>query len=55
MTCVLQNRGTSSFDVLTHFEQCWRKAAWWHKKELIQMNRIPWILSPSAKFASPES
>jgi hypothetical protein len=45
--------GQAAYDVLTHFQQRWRKATRWHKKELIQMNRIPCILSRSAN-APPE-
>jgi phospholipase D1/2 len=45
--------GPAAYDVLTHFEQRWRKDAQWHKNELIKINRIPRILSPSAN-APPE-
>ncbi|KAH9569186.1 hypothetical protein CY35_03G118900 [Sphagnum magellanicum] len=45
--------GPAAYDVLTHFEQRWRKDAHWHKNELIKINRIPRILSPSAN-APPE-
>jgi phosphatidylserine/phosphatidylglycerophosphate/cardiolipin synthase-like enzyme len=45
--------GPASYDVLTNFEQRWRKATRWHEEELIQISRISWILSPSPN-APPE-
>ncbi|XP_031265508.1 phospholipase D delta-like [Pistacia vera] len=53
--------GPAAYDVLTNFEQRWRKATkWsefgqrfkrvtrWHDDALIKLERISWILSPSA-------
>ncbi len=37
-------------DILTHVEQHWRKALWWHMKDVIQFKRMQWILSPSANI-----
>ncbi len=45
--------GPAAYDVLTNFEQRWRKATRWHEEELIQISRISWILSPSPN-APPE-
>lgn len=50
--------GPAAYDVLTNFEQRWRKAAkWrdfklrkvtpWHDEALIRVDRISWIISPS--------
>jgi phospholipase D1/2 len=38
--------GPAAYDILTNFEQRWRKATRWHDDELIQLERISWILSP---------
>ncbi|GMJ02747.1 ARABIDOPSIS THALIANA PHOSPHOLIPASE D DELTA, phospholipase D delta [Hibiscus trionum] len=53
--------GPAAYDILTNFEQRWRKATkWsefglrfkrvsrWHDDSLIKLERISWILSPSA-------
>jgi phospholipase D1/2 len=45
--------GPAAYDILTNFEQRWRKATRWHEEELIQISRISWILSPSPN-APPE-
>ncbi|XP_024394279.1 phospholipase D delta [Physcomitrium patens] len=42
--------GPAAYDVLTNFEQRWRKAARWHEDELIQIERISWILGPKPPF-----
>ncbi|KAG0586511.1 hypothetical protein KC19_2G096500 [Ceratodon purpureus] len=42
--------GPAAYDVLTNFEQRWRKATRWHDDELIQIERISWILGPKAPF-----
>ncbi|CAI0382402.1 unnamed protein product [Linum tenue] len=48
--------GPAAYDVLTNFEQRWKKAAklrrfktvtHWHDDSLIKLERISWILSPS--------
>jgi phospholipase D1/2 len=39
--------GHAAYDVLTNFEQRWRKATHRHDDELLDINRIPRILSPS--------
>ncbi|XP_057516077.1 phospholipase D delta-like isoform X2 [Amaranthus tricolor] len=56
--------GPAAYDVLTNFEQRWRKAtkssirrkikklSHWHDDALLKIDRISWILSPS-KCASP--
>ena len=38
--------GPAAYDILTNFEQRWRKATLWHDDELIQIERISWILGP---------
>ncbi|KAK1322925.1 Phospholipase D delta [Acorus calamus] len=51
--------GPAAYDILTNFEQCWRKATkWrdfrfrkvmhWHNDALIKLDRISWILTPSS-------
>ncbi|KAI9109272.1 hypothetical protein K1719_019895 [Acacia pycnantha] len=63
--------GPAAYDILTNFEQRWRKATkWrelgqkfkkvsrWHDDSLLKLERISWILSPSAfisKEEEPES
>lgn len=39
--------GPAAYDVLTNFEQRWKKARRWHDDELIEIQRISWILGPS--------
>ena len=51
--------GPAAYDILTNFEQRWKKAtkwselgqklkrAYWHDDSLIKLDRISWILSPS--------
>ncbi|TYH87534.1 hypothetical protein ES332_D01G123600v1 [Gossypium tomentosum] len=59
--------GPAAYDILTNFEQRWRKATkWsefglkfkrvsrWHDDSLIKLERISWILSPSAKIANDD-
>lgn len=59
MHCKIE--GPAAYDVLTNFEQRWRKATkWsefgqrfkrvtrWHDDALIKLERISWILSPSS-------
>lgn len=56
--------GPAAYDILTNFEQRWRKATkWselgrrfkrvtsWHDDSLIKLERISWILSPSESIA----
>ncbi|XVE56223.1 hypothetical protein DITRI_Ditri03aG0220500 [Diplodiscus trichospermus] len=56
--------GPAAYDILTNFEQRWRKATkWsefgrrlkrvtrWHDDSLIKLERISWILSPSASIS----
>ncbi|KAJ7966917.1 Phospholipase D [Quillaja saponaria] len=56
--CLIE--GPAAYDVLTNFEQCWKKATkWselgqrfkgvsrWHDDSLMKLDRISWILSPS--------
>ncbi|XP_057435108.1 phospholipase D delta-like [Lotus japonicus] len=56
--------GPAAYDILTNFEQRWRKATkWhelsqkfkrvshWHDDSLIKLDRISWILSPSESIA----
>jgi phospholipase D1/2 len=38
--------GPAAYDILTNFEQRWRKATLWHDDVLIQIERISWILGP---------
>ncbi|XP_047070608.1 phospholipase D delta-like isoform X2 [Lolium rigidum] len=50
--------GPAAYDILTNFEQRWRKSAkWkvsvrravsWHHDTLVKINRMSWIVSPSA-------
>ncbi|OMO74249.1 C2 calcium-dependent membrane targeting [Corchorus capsularis] len=51
--------GPAAYDILTNFEQRWRKAAkWrnfklksvnpWHEEALLRVDRISWIISPSS-------
>jgi len=42
--------GPAAYDVLTNFEQRWRKATRRHDDELIQIERISWILGPKHPF-----
>ncbi|CAN0847876.1 Phospholipase D delta [Linum grandiflorum] len=59
--------GPAAYDVLTNFEQRWKKAAkWsefgrrfktvshWHDDSLIKLERISWILSPSPSWVTEE-
>ncbi|KAL4310883.1 hypothetical protein GQ457_01G008940 [Hibiscus cannabinus] len=59
--------GPAAYDILTNFEQRWRKATkWsefglrfkrvsrWHDDSLIKLERISWILSPSAKVPNDD-
>ncbi|CAN0847878.1 Phospholipase D delta [Linum grandiflorum] len=59
--------GPAAYDVLTNFEQRWKKAAkWsefgrrfktvshWHDDSLIKLERISWILSPSPSVTSDD-
>lgn len=59
--------GPAAYDILTNFEQRWRKATkWsefglkfkrvsrWHDDSLIKLERISWILSPSPKIANDD-
>ncbi|KAG6556491.1 hypothetical protein Mapa_001817 [Marchantia paleacea] len=39
--------GPAAYDVLTNFEQRWKKATRWHDDELIEIGRISWILGPT--------
>ncbi|KAL5562853.1 hypothetical protein UlMin_032600 [Ulmus minor] len=49
--------GPAAYDILTNFEQRWKKAKWrdfrlkkitsWHDDALIKVDRISWILTPS--------
>ena len=48
--------GPAAYDIMTNFEQRWRKAtknfklkkvAYWHDDALIKLDRISWILTPS--------
>ncbi|CAM6095005.1 unnamed protein product [Calypogeia fissa] len=39
--------GPAAYDVLTNFEQRWKKARRWHDDELIEIGRISWIVGPS--------
>lgn len=58
MHCKIE--GPAAYDILTNFEQRWKKAskwsefgqrfkraAHWHDDSLIKLERISWILSPS--------
>ncbi|CAN8320846.1 unnamed protein product [Cochlearia groenlandica] len=60
--------GPSAYDILTNFEQRWKKATkWseigqkfkrvsrWHDDSLIKLERISWILSPSAAVPTNET
>ncbi|CAK9188429.1 unnamed protein product, partial [Ilex paraguariensis] len=51
--------GPAAYDIMTNFEQRWRKAVkWrdfkirkvrhWHDDALLKLDRISWILSPSS-------
>uniref|UniRef100_A0A453MFN6 phospholipase D n=1 Tax=Aegilops tauschii subsp. strangulata TaxID=200361 RepID=A0A453MFN6_AEGTS len=54
--------GPAAYDILTNFEQRWRKATkWrvnlkkvviWHYDTLIKIKRMPWIVSPSTDEAN---
>ncbi|KAL2633969.1 hypothetical protein R1flu_005448 [Riccia fluitans] len=44
--------GPAAYDVLTNFEQRWRKATRWHDDELIEITRISWILGPTKEGKS---
>uniref|UniRef100_I1PH77 Phospholipase D n=1 Tax=Oryza glaberrima TaxID=4538 RepID=I1PH77_ORYGL len=54
--------GPAAFDILTNFEQRWRKAtkwkvnlkkvASWHHDTLIKINRMSWIVTPAADKAN---
>ncbi|XP_006650874.2 phospholipase D delta-like [Oryza brachyantha] len=54
--------GPAAFDILTNFEQRWRKAtkwkvnlkkvASWHHDTLIKINRMSWIVTPAADEAN---
>ncbi|KAL4183949.1 hypothetical protein AMTRI_Chr11g157630 [Amborella trichopoda] len=57
--------GPAAYDILTNFEQRWRKATkWrefklkkvthWHDDALIKLERISWILSPSTSVPSDD-
>ncbi|KAL5847912.1 hypothetical protein ACOSQ3_011436 [Xanthoceras sorbifolium] len=59
--------GPAAYDVLTNFEQRWKKAAkWsefgrrfkkvtrWHDDALIKLERISWILSPSSSMPNDD-
>ncbi|GAB4828390.1 hypothetical protein Ancab_035388 [Ancistrocladus abbreviatus] len=59
--------GPAAYDVLTNFEQRWRKArkwsqfgqrfkniAHWHDDTLLKLNRISWILSPSSSIPNDD-
>ncbi|KAI4336729.1 hypothetical protein L6164_015220 [Bauhinia variegata] len=59
--------GPAAYDVLTNFEQRWRKATkWhelgqkfkrvshWHEDSLIKLERISWILSPSSSIRNDD-
>lgn len=59
--------GPAAYDVLTNFEQRWRKATkWsefgqrfkrishWHDDALIKIERISWILSPSSSIPNDD-
>jgi phospholipase D1/2 len=39
--------GPASYDILTNFEQCWRKATRLHDDELVNIDKSGWILGPS--------
>lgn len=49
--------GPAAYDILTNFEQRWKKAKWrdfrlkkvtpWNDDSLIKLDRISWILTPS--------
>ncbi|CAI9117016.1 OLC1v1018324C1 [Oldenlandia corymbosa var. corymbosa] len=60
--------GPAAYDVLTNFEQRWRKATkWsefgkrfkkithWHEDALIKVERISWIISPSSSVANDDA
>ncbi|XP_039015458.1 phospholipase D delta-like isoform X1 [Hibiscus syriacus] len=60
-------QGPAAYDILTNFEQRWRKAtkllefglrfkrvSMWHDDSLIKLERISWILSPSAKVPNDD-
>lgn len=50
--------GHAAYDILTNFEQRWRKAKWrdfrikkvkpWSDDSLIKLDRMSWILTPSS-------
>ncbi|PON58165.1 Phospholipase D family [Trema orientale] len=50
--------GPAAYDILTNFEQRWRKAKWrdsrikklttWHDDALLRLDRMSWILTPSS-------
>ncbi|KAL3693763.1 hypothetical protein R1sor_007414 [Riccia sorocarpa] len=44
--------GPAAYDVLTNFEQRWKKATRWHDDELIEITRISWILGPTKETSS---
>ncbi|OMO75462.1 C2 calcium-dependent membrane targeting [Corchorus olitorius] len=59
--------GPAAYDILTNFEQRWRKATKWseiglrfkrvtrrHDDSLIKLERISWILSPSASMSTDD-
>ncbi|XP_061361286.1 phospholipase D delta-like [Gastrolobium bilobum] len=59
--------GPAAYDILTNFEQRWRKATkWselgqkfkrvshWHEDSLIKLDRISWILSPSESTSNDD-
>lgn len=59
--------GPAAYDILTNFEQRWKKATkWselgqkfkrvshWHDDSLIKLERISWILSPSASLPNDD-
>lgn len=59
--------GPAAYDILTNFEQRWKKATkWrdlgqkfkhvsrWHDDHLLKLERISWILSPSASIPNDD-